>query len=599
MIKDIEFAFFSQLSYLNWNNLNNIDFKTIESYKDKKFMSFLNSDDIWNEIKINNLEPINSPNGIPMYQEEDKRLLGVFGIETESVIDEKNKKQTKIKPLYNFDGWQFIYSADKTKLYKDKYNLDDVEDDGFFACAFMKDDDIVIAYRGTEITIKDFLTDLEIGFLNNNHSQLVSTHLFLEYIKSLYPNVADNNIHLTGHSLGGCLAQYAFISSDKKHKTITWNALGVGKYRNIFKITALEANENTMSYLKKLSNHLHITETAQKIVSEFITKDENIMLKTEEEDKIKLYNIINNGIQRNPFYEVDLNSKIKSISLDIYWYFKSVFKIQSSLNKASENITNYFNALDWTANIQTREGRCIEVLTGTEASNESTNDTMKRVISEMCKLNLVDIKFNGIKSPEVKVFPYHGVNDFLLYMDSNGMIQAGKYNIIFTKNLVKTLYNYVKKTDSKRKGTDKYLDIFVKGTSNKTEQVKPFDKFHMTCSRAKLFGPKISIISEANVKYVTSAIESLKPCVEEYINYREYSKEEKEKNFPEIAVYTIGHLSNVDNLAGIQGGEPTQLIKIEKPEPKEEEPVAKVQPKEEDKYTIKEGNATVTIHHLC
>ena len=52
--------------------------------------------------------------------------------------------------------------------------------------AFMKENDIVIAYRGTEPdSIEDLLADLEIGFLNNSHSQLVCAYLFLEHVKSL------------------------------------------------------------------------------------------------------------------------------------------------------------------------------------------------------------------------------------------------------------------------------------------------------------------------------------------------------------------------------------------------------------------------------
>ncbi|MGL5245618.1 MAG: hypothetical protein ACRC7R_10630, partial [Sarcina sp.] len=165
-IKDIEFAFFSQLAYLNWNTINLNKLKNENSYINKEFIKFLNISEVWNKIKIDNLEP-KVEKGILMYDELDKRLFGVFGIE-------KNKENSQlINPLYNFDGWQFIYSADNTKLFKDRYKLE-VENDGFFACAFMKDNDVIIAYRGTEPnTIEDLLADLEIGFLNHNHSQLV------------------------------------------------------------------------------------------------------------------------------------------------------------------------------------------------------------------------------------------------------------------------------------------------------------------------------------------------------------------------------------------------------------------------------------------
>ena len=141
MIKDIEYAFFAQLSYLNWNKLDIAELKNEDSYQNKDLIEFLKLDDVWNKIKINNIEP-RVENGILMYDEVDKRLFGVFGIERDTV----NSKL--MKPYYNFKGWQFIYSADKAKLYRDKYKFEDMEDDGFYAVAFMKENDIVIAYRG-------------------------------------------------------------------------------------------------------------------------------------------------------------------------------------------------------------------------------------------------------------------------------------------------------------------------------------------------------------------------------------------------------------------------------------------------------------------
>ncbi|MBC2856980.1 hypothetical protein H3N56_11105 [Cetobacterium sp. 2A] len=52
MIKDIEYAFFSQLSYLNWNKLDKNDFKFYKSYQDKKLIEFLNLESqVWNKIR--------------------------------------------------------------------------------------------------------------------------------------------------------------------------------------------------------------------------------------------------------------------------------------------------------------------------------------------------------------------------------------------------------------------------------------------------------------------------------------------------------------------------------------------------------------------
>ena len=179
MIKDVEYAFFAQLSYLNWNNIEYEEFRERRYYKDKMFLNFLMDNDIWKKIKRDDLEP-ELINDILMYDERDKRLLGVFGIEYDT------KKKRELKPYYDFNGWQFIYSADKTKLFADYGYGKNVSDNGFYACAFQKENDVVIAYRGTDFsfkpedikgTIKDMIQDIELGFMKENGSQLICAYM--------------------------------------------------------------------------------------------------------------------------------------------------------------------------------------------------------------------------------------------------------------------------------------------------------------------------------------------------------------------------------------------------------------------------------------
>ncbi|WP_027128919.1 hypothetical protein, partial [Fusobacterium perfoetens] len=204
MVRDVEYAFFSQLSYLNWNNLDLDKLKKEISYQNKDFINFLKLSTVWDKIKRDDIEP-EVINDILMYDERDKRLLGVFGIEKD--------KDTKVelKPYYDFNGWQFIYSADKTKLFADYGYGRNVSDNGFYACAFQKENDVVIAYRGTDFsfkpedikgTIKDMIQDIELGFMKENGSQLICAYMFLEYIKKMCKKEEEKiNIHITGHSL--------------------------------------------------------------------------------------------------------------------------------------------------------------------------------------------------------------------------------------------------------------------------------------------------------------------------------------------------------------------------------------------------------------
>ncbi len=563
MIRDVEYAFFAQLSYLNWNNLNLNEFIGYKQYKNKDLIGFLKLTEVWNEIKINNIEP-KVENGILMYDEVDKRLFGVFGIER----DTANSKL--MKPYYDFKGWQFIYSADKAKLYRDKYKFEDMEDDGFYAVAFMKENDIVIAYRGTEPDkIEDLIADLYIGFLNRNHSQLVSAYLFVEYIKELYPN---KNIHLTGHSLGGCLAQYAFVCTNKKYPTVTWNALGLGKHKNTITDGIFWGNDIT-DYIG-----LYSLELQDKLEEEVLDKNGNIkneiILLTEKENIDSIFNILNPRVTeiyekgeyivgKKGFFSLKfvdsnyvgkdkeerniltkkqkekLEEELRIKSIQIYWLLRGIKNYQLCFKATSNKIKNYYNSKDWTALLQTREGETVDVLTGDICEQEKTDDTKIKI----AKQTLDKSGFN-----------YHGVNDFLLYMNKEGMIEPGKYNEIFTKNLIKTIYEHVKPTNNSLK-----LKIFKENSEKYTDKENPFQKFHILATKKRTFLNNMTLVEEANIKYFVPAINSISSDINEYISYIPFLLKPEEND--EIGVYIVGQLSNV-TLAGIKGGVESQLIKV-------------------------------------
>lgn len=482
-----------------------------------------------------------------------------------------------MNPYYDFNGWQFIYSADSVKLFKERYNLE-VEDNGFFACAFLKENDIVIAYRGTEPdSIEDLLADLEIGFLNHSHSQLVCAYLFLEHVKSLYPG---RRINITGHSLGGCLAQYAFVCTGKKYPTVTWNALGVGKHKNEVTENIFWGNDIT-KYLKVYSYDIKkklekLLLPNGKIIDDFSKLSENEMIaKILQEIYTPIKETIETGYYKVAEKEIKgikasfgtlssshdrenqnlsleqerkLEKELKVSSIEIYWLLKGIKNYQSCFKSTSTNIKNYYNSLDWTSLLQTREGETIDVLTGNQCEQENTDDTKWRVIKATF---------------EKLGFSYHGVNDFLLYMDEKGMIKSGKYNEIFIKNLIKTIYEYVKPTNNYLK-----LEIFQENSIKYTDKEKPFQRFQILSTKKRTFLKNMTLIEEARVKYLSSAINSLPSNVMDYIPYSPFTLKPEEND--EIGVYTIGQLSNV-TLGGIKGGVESQLIKISSKKRQKEE----------------------------
>lgn len=571
MIKDVEYAFFAQLSYLNWNNIEYEEFRERRYYKDKMFLNFLMDNDIWKKIKRDDLEP-ELINDILMYDERDKRLLGVFGIEYDT------KKKRELRPYYDFNGWQFIYSADKTKLFADYGYGKNVSDNGFYACAFQKENDVVIAYRGTDFsfkpedikgTIKDMIQDIELGFMKENGSQLICAYMFLEYIKKMCKKEEEKeekiNIHITGHSLGGCLAQYVYVVTEKIYPTVTFNALGLGKSKdkikedylfgddiqdciaensainkNLIKLLAVclcMKNPHLLlgaSLLVVANNYLQSCE-AEEIEENFINENNEIALNGSDEEVIKEIQEI-------------LEDDDLIASAQVYWLLKGtqgMQRVNKAENiKAESEIINYYNHLDWTSLIAPRYGKCIDVLTGSIILNDIVPDTKEFLLNQ---------DFN---------ITYHGVNDFLLYMDENGKIRAGVFNITFTKNAMKTMFLKISKDDEARQEKWKKLYFLEVGTKDKTKQQNPFRYFHQICTKTPQFGQKVSEVELSKIKYKIPANVSLSRVLSEYVDYRLIPDEEKEKANGEIGRFIIGQLCNVKELAGIKGGKTAIVDKL-------------------------------------
>lgn len=105
-------------------------------------------------------------------------------------------KESVNKRLNALDGWK-IANAEDSNFY----------DSGMSAIALKKGKQMVIAYRGTEFNaggLNDILSDLQMTMLNSNH-QINNAKRFAA--TSILDNTTTTNISITGHSLGGYLAQ--------------------------------------------------------------------------------------------------------------------------------------------------------------------------------------------------------------------------------------------------------------------------------------------------------------------------------------------------------------------------------------------------------
>lgn len=115
---------------------------------------------------------------------------------------------------YNIpQGWTVLKS----------YNLDD----GFQANVYKCGSEVAIVYRGTEINkrnenLKDIKTDIQmgLGLLPNQYKNANAVY------KEIKNSFSGSNIVVSGHSLGGSLAQ--LVSATNGCQAVTFNAYGTG-----------------------------------------------------------------------------------------------------------------------------------------------------------------------------------------------------------------------------------------------------------------------------------------------------------------------------------------------------------------------------------
>lgn len=203
-LPDINYALMAQLSYFHWNKID------IDKIQREVLYDILFKENIITQIRTDfyddqehypSNEIINKKKGkLPsyVYHEEDRRLFLLYSIE---------KAEQKNTPKFEkiLEGWQYLDCATGEMIEKRFFGentLKEYKDSGFFGVAFQRGEDIIIAYRGTEIEeitemIKDGITDLNIYFKQTDIQQIEAV-LFYEYIKSKYG--LEKNIHITGQS---------------------------------------------------------------------------------------------------------------------------------------------------------------------------------------------------------------------------------------------------------------------------------------------------------------------------------------------------------------------------------------------------------------
>ena len=170
---------------------------------------------------------------------------------------------------YNFDNQlkiisEYVYSNSLTYLPKrwEKIAIDKNEQTGFYGEAFIdkKEKNIVIAFRGTDLNKgineakKDLINDNYL-LLKNIPPQINNAR---EFKNKIQKNFKGYNIILTGHSLGGSLAQ--IIGAESGEKTVTYGAYGtkqlINSRNNNFYNIKNYGNANDIIFVSNIDNQL-------------------------------------------------------------------------------------------------------------------------------------------------------------------------------------------------------------------------------------------------------------------------------------------------------------------------------------------------------
>jgi len=364
-------------------------------------------------------------------------------------------------------------------------------------------------------------------------------------VKSL---VSDAEIHITGHSLGGALAQFAHVYSGGIHSTKTWNGLGIGRADKSFKIHSSKTLnprflKNILEELKYLDGEKWTEKCKDPNADEIAKSYQDRHNKGFDDGSNAFVNLLNEEVE-NFKYEVDYKLKI-------------MYKFQKNYNKSiiDEKIENIYFEKDLTPNLQRRKGIIKKADTESEAIEIDDNGSG------------IFRKFVSIFTKKIKVF--HPIPNFLPFLDESGDIKKGDLNDVYVSNAVKTLIqndkDLLKKSKQDLKIGKEFLSypIVLKEKTNQENEVieiyKKMDEF---------------LLSE---------------LLEEEI--KKYEKKWYRKN-DNYAV--IGSFTNYGELGGVIGGIPLKvkisIDLIKKLEGKIDIPSLNFFEKYDEKYGLKAEN---------
>lgn len=203
----------------------------------------------------------------------------------------KNEKYFRGKNFFSkeMNEWHIYKIYDRTRRNSENSKS------GFYAVIFKKNNTYVVSYRGSETSplkeaYKDFIeTDLMIGLGRRPLQFFEGVEIFEKLIEE---GIEIKNVELTGHSLGGGIAQFVAMLSYKKYKeipyTYTWNSVGINR-DGIIKIEDFFDYEKILKKCKLSEKEEVIFKEFEKTYTEFLVKELKMNKITKGKHEFKLH----------------------------------------------------------------------------------------------------------------------------------------------------------------------------------------------------------------------------------------------------------------------------------------------------------------------
>ncbi|MEI6857303.1 Mbeg1-like protein [Psychrilyobacter sp.] len=350
-----------------------------------------------------------------------------FSLEEVLFLNSKSKERLLSFPneIWSYGGSEifqktfhtFLCEWEVIGIMNDTYRQG-VEKTGFYAIAFKKHGQIVISYRGTELSsfgeaYKDFIeTDLLLGVDKKPKQLEQGVEFYNEMLKIKHESIA-----LTGHSLGGGIAQYVALISDLKGygipKVYTWNAIGINKvgilsledflefdsiaerkcpslkndkilyrriknyyYSYLFKLLKKNnyiKDKESIKKTSKLEFKLELDEgMKKKLESLFTLNNRPLLLFFNKKDEQKNELIISPKVFIDDFFNEDM------IYEELTRARKFIKKFKKN-NKYNEQIINFVHSEDFTITLYTHLGSTYAIDKGLARSDEKLHTLLKKM----------------------------------------------------------------------------------------------------------------------------------------------------------------------------------------------------------------------------